>query len=100
MKHISSNPLDAYHSQIEFENFKDEQQQKKEFMDSMKRIVEHAENQSSAAIDQVRLLRAQLDLSKAETESAKNEALFSKVLAIIAIIVSLSVPFIEWLLGL
>lgn len=100
MRFIPSNPLDSYHSQIEIENFKEEQQQKKEFMESVKLIASNAEKQSDIAIKQVLALQEQLELSKSETEAAKKEALFSKILSIVAIIVSLSIPFIEWLLRL
>lgn len=100
MKFTPSNPLDPYHSQIEIENFKEEQQQKKEFMESVKLIASNAEKQSDTAIKQVLALQAQLELSKSEAESAKKESLFSKTLSIVAIIVSLLIPFIEWLLRL
>ena len=46
---LSSNPLDSYHSQIEIENFKEEQQQKKEFMNSVKRIADSAEQKADSA---------------------------------------------------
>ena len=52
MRFIPSNPLDSYHSQIEIENFKEEQQQKKEFMNSVKRIADSAKIQSEIASKQ------------------------------------------------
>lgn len=96
----SLNPYDQYHNQKYLDNFKEEQKQKKEFMDSVKLIANNAEKQSDIAIKQVLALQEQLEISKSETESAKKEALFSKILSIVSIIVSLSIPFIEWLLRL
>lgn len=49
MRFIPSNPHDTYHSQIEIENFKEEQKQKKEFMESVKQIAENAEKLSESS---------------------------------------------------
>ncbi|HJD27064.1 MAG TPA: hypothetical protein IAA12_11480 [Candidatus Blautia intestinipullorum] len=49
MRFTPSNPLDSYHSQIEIENFKEEQQQKKEFMESVKQITKNAEKLSESS---------------------------------------------------
>lgn len=49
MRFTPSNPLDSYHSQIEIENFKEEQQQKKEFMESVKQIAKNAEKLSESS---------------------------------------------------
>lgn len=49
MRFIPSNPHDTYHSQIKIENFKEDQKQKKEFMESVKQIAENAEKLSESS---------------------------------------------------
>lgn len=82
MKRISSNPLDTYHSQIEFENFKEEQQQKKEFMDSIKRIADSAEQKATSA-------KIQSELATKQSKKADVKGWISVIIAFLAFLLEL-----------
>lgn len=50
MWHIPTNPQDTFHSQLERENFLEEQKTKKEFMESVKQMADSAKTQSDIAV--------------------------------------------------
>lgn len=45
-----SNPLDSYHSQIEFENFKENEKRQKDFLNSITEMTEASKQQSEIAV--------------------------------------------------
>ena len=82
MRRILTNPLDTYHSQIEIENFKEEQQQKKEFMDSIKRIADSAEQKAASA-------KIQSELAAKQSKKADVKGWISVVIAFVAFLLEL-----------
>ena len=82
MRHIFSDPHDAYHSQIEIENFKEEQQQKKEFMDSIKRIADSAEQKANSA-------KIQSELATKQSKKADVKGWISVIISFLAFLLEL-----------
>lgn len=78
----SSNPLNPHQSQIEYENFKEEQQQKKEFMESVKQIAENAEKLSSEA-------KTQSDIAMKTSNKADVKGWITVIVSVIGLLIEI-----------
>lgn len=75
MWHINKNPFDTYRSQLETENFLEEQKRIDDFIKSANQQADYA--------------KLQFELALREAESAKRDAMFSKIVSIISIVISI-----------
>lgn len=75
MRFTPTNPLNAYQTQKEFEDFKEKEREKQDLMEAIKKIADSAVVQAESA--------------KADAKSAKKDALFSKIVSIITVIISI-----------
>ena len=96
MRFIPSNPLDSYHSQIEIENFNEEQQQKKEFMNSVKRIADSAEQKADSAERLANSSMKIADSAKIQSEIASKQSQKADIKGWISVVIA----FLAFLLEL
>lgn len=92
----SLNPYDQYHNQKYLDNFKEEQKQKKEFMDSIKKIADSAEEKAdsaerlaNASNEIANAAKIQSEIASKQSKKADIKGWISVIIAFLAFILEL-----------